>query len=507
MPRLFHSNQNTYFPQGMLLGGSDFLQHDWFASTRPAHIAFTYLIALLSRLGILVIGTNILAIILIFALGLAAWILVREVYRSLSGRLTTSVCFDRTIIFITCYFLALNMQTGDTSYLFMHTLTSIPNWDPLNTFFTNFWVSDGLAGQRIFSAYFQPSEFGILLLLAVGMLLLHRKWLAVALLVIASTFHFSYTIHSGALVVFVAAHLIYQQQRSEAIKIVLVFMIGMLPAIIYATSFIGDPQSATSAAILVHMRQPHHAIPSHWWDAKDVHDTVIMAIASLIAIWKLPGVLRWIMPLGFAYTCLGVLIGALVSNDMLALLYPWRGSTYLYPLSVFIVSTTFINYAAKLLERLSPYTLKAAQVLVALLATNILLLEALALTQRDFSDTPSTGSTLIQAHTQPSDIIMVPVNWQNSRLDASRSIFVDRKSHPYQPTEVIEWWRRIEIAERFVETPDERTEICRTEGFNYYILLSDEDIDRDSLVAAENDTFLLRCPNPGTTQPPVRGKQ
>jgi len=63
----------------------------------------------------------------------------------------------------------------------------------------------------------------------------------------------------------------------------------------------------------------------------------------------------------------------------------------------------------------------------------------------------------------------VPLNFEQFRIKSGRPIFVDWKSHPFKDTEVIEWRRRIEVANKAFENLRECKKIISSE-FNVVIV-------------------------------------
>src|SRR5262249_46612270 len=69
----------------------------------------------------------------------------------------------------------------------------------------------------------------------------------------------------------------------------------------------------------------------------------------------------------------------------------------------------------------------------------------------------------------PIDQYLVPLDFEQFRIKSGRPIFVDSKSHPYKDIEVIEWKRRIGVAEQAFESLRECKKIDSSE-FNVVIL-------------------------------------
>ena len=57
------------------------------------------------------------------------------------------------------------------------------------------------------------------------------------------------------------------------------------------------------------------------------------------------------------------------------------------------------------------------------------------------------------------DLYLVPTKMQDFRLATGAPIFVDFKSIPYQDTDVLEWYRRVRLANRFYRNINKECEL------------------------------------------------
>jgi hypothetical protein len=69
----------------------------------------------------------------------------------------------------------------------------------------------------------------------------------------------------------------------------------------------------------------------------------------------------------------------------------------------------------------------------------------------------------------PADLYLVPLDFEQFRIKSGKPIFVDWKSHPFKDVEVIEWKRRIGVAEKAFESLRECKKFDSNE-FNVVIL-------------------------------------
>jgi hypothetical protein len=105
-------------------------------------------------------------------------------------------------------------------------------------------LEGGLAGQRILGEVFQPSSFGIFLIISIYLFLIDYRILALIALALAASVHPTYLLSAGSLVLSFMV-LVYQEERSvnKALQIGVIAFILVLPILIYvATSFRSSEQ-------------------------------------------------------------------------------------------------------------------------------------------------------------------------------------------------------------------------------------------------------------------------
>ena len=98
--------------------------------------------------------------------------------------------------------------------------------------------------------------------------------------------------------------------------------------------------------------------------------------------------------------------------------------------------------------------------------------------------------------TEMNAVILIPIDWEDFRLVAQRAVFVDWKNHPYLGTEVMEWWRRIQVVQQFYDpstSADDRKRICNNEAVNYYILPTSSMKASEIVVAKSEPYAIVRC--------------
>src|SRR3990170_1659813 len=279
---LYTSNQNQYFLHGLAKAGFGYLERDWLANTLDPTPVFSLLVMWTYRVfntGILFFGY--------YALLLAAYLF------SLVG--ISRCLFDlrggqKTLIYLT---LLLVIHSAALRFTLSRTLGE--EWTYL--------LEGGVAGQRVLGEVFQPSTFGIFLVVSIYLFLKNHRILALLAAAIAASVHPTYLLSAGLLVLAYLV-LVYREERSlvkalavgliafvlvlrqrqsnrppgltrllssrslvKALAVGLIAFVLVLPILVYVyTSFDSSGVEVASSAqrILVRYRIPHHAQVAEW---------------------------------------------------------------------------------------------------------------------------------------------------------------------------------------------------------------------------------------------------
>jgi hypothetical protein len=146
------------------------------------------------------------------------------------------------------------------------------------------------------------------------------------------------------------------------------------------------------------------------------------------------------------------IVQAITQSEALALLFPWRISNILVPLSVAILAAAMVRWGferfSSRVERQETRVLVACSLLL-LLAFGVGISRAVLERQMISSGEERALMSYVRAEKEPQDVYLIPVKMQEFRLETGAPIYVDFKSIPYQDAEVYEWYRRIKSAEKF----------------------------------------------------------
>jgi hypothetical protein len=450
----YYSNQNQYFLHGLAQAGEGFLRDDWLANTLDPTPIFSRLVAWTVR------WLHSWAFHLYYALlmGVYATALL-GVFDVVAGRQITA---RRWPVFLALFVLVHSAMARWCSYRWLG--QDYP-W----------FLQAGVAGQYILGAMFQPSAFGVLLVVAICLFARGHAFLAAVCVALAGTLHSTYLLH-GALLVggFMTALLVQGQVRKAggvgALALVLVAPVSLF--VLDTFGPISPEMFRESQDILANFRIPHHSRVDLWLDW--VAALQLAWIAAGIALAR-PG--RLVISLAVAAGLAGLLTLAQVAihSNTLGLLFPWRLSAVLMPVATTVILSRLVAVLPSWSEGRATQAVSAVVVL-GLAAAGVWIsaarfgfqagggteLIAFARETRQHGelyflpvnvpDLAKTTRGSLSSDFKPLadkrlDKRVIPPDLQRFRLGTGVPIFVDFKSIPYKDIEVIEWRDRIRFAQ------------------------------------------------------------
>ncbi|MEA3440872.1 MAG: DUF6798 domain-containing protein, partial [Chloroflexota bacterium] len=154
----------------------------------------------------------------------------------------------------------------------------------------------------------------------------------------------------------------------------------------------------------------------------------------------------------------GLTIAQLIlDSDALALIFPWRVSTILVPVSVSIIIGYLVLYISqRFKEQFAKQTnlIMAGGLVIVILSMSV----GLVRLKLDFDRKASTDERqmmeFVATNNLPGETYLTPIKMQDFRLETGAPVYVDFKSIPYRDDDVLEWYRRVQIADQFYKTGD-----------------------------------------------------
>ena len=253
----------------------------------------------------------------------------------------------------------------------------------------------------------------------------------------------------------------------------------VLPALSYnARTFL--PASPAALQILAQVRVPEHAVVAEWIEPA----AAVKLAMILLAIYLMRGSpLSGILTVGTGAALLLTAVQLLTGSQSLALLFPWRITTYLMPLA----SSVLAGWGARTTaDRLgwSLHPIPRVARALALAAMALCVVSGLAWSALQFAqqqaDPARRALAFVESQREPGQVYLIPPRLQDFRLVTGAPAMVDFKSIPYRGDQVLEWYDRLRLAEliyrdRVEQVNCERlADAAREYGVTHILL--DEDI-------------------------------
>lgn len=456
---LYYSNQNQYFLHGMAHAGVGHLADDWLAGTADPTPVFSSFVAFVARF----LDQRFFYVFYVLLFGVYAWSMI-SLFASLAHESDTR--FLRWS-FAAALFAVHSGLSRWASY-------RLVGWD------YPWYFQSGLAGQYVLGGMLQPSTFGVLLLASIALHLRERERLAVVAAVVAGIVHSTYLPAAGLLTAVYAADGWKRGRPREAVALAVFAFVAVVPSLAYA-AWTFRPSSAEAFAesqrLLARVRIPHHCLPRLWCDGIAVGQIAWIALGMALA-WRsrLFPIMAVVVVASTALTFLQIAL----DSDSLALLFPWRTSAAMVPLSTTIVLARLILGVRRSLSTSTAAAVSAA-LIASLAVSGVVLMWTRAAYRNNDAEVPlyefvkarqakgdvyllparipklasatrgSFSSDFKPLAERKNDARMVPIDFQRFRLATGMPIFVDFKSIPYRDLDVLEWHRRLVWNERIYE--------------------------------------------------------
>lgn len=429
---LYTSNQNQYFLHGMAQAGYGNLDEDWLASTADPTPVFSLIV----RLTYTVFHDG-WPFFLYYAclFGIYLYSLVGIVYE-----FNKNISPAGKLLFFTGI-----LVIHSAAFRYFLTLTAGPEW--------TFVLEGGLANQRVLGQVFQPSTFGVLLILSINLFYKGKVYQAILAAAVAATVHPTYLLSAAVLVAaFVVVILLEEKDILDSMKYGAFALVSIAPILIYVMSLFRSDFAAAgrrSQELLVTYRIPHHALVSEWFDLASLLQLLMIAVALyLVRRSRLARILLCVL---LPSTLLSILQW-MSKNAMLALLFPWRISVVLVPLSTAIILGILISRLDyKYRDWLGSHTRGLVIMSIAVMMILSTLGGIRFILELGQQPLPSERDLFehIAKSGGDSRVYLIPIKMQDFRLATGMPAYVDFKSIPYVSEDVLEWYRRIQVAEDF----------------------------------------------------------
>jgi hypothetical protein len=493
---LYYSNQNQYFLHGFTKAKLGYLEKDWLGNTTDPTPLFSGLVCL----SITWLNENIFYLYYAMLQGVflsCAWIIYHRKNNNKTFEIGHYALFSAIFILINSAALRwLSYRLFDQDY----------PW----------FLQAGVAGQYILGAMFQPSNFGVFLLLGLSLFLVEKHISATVFTCLAGILHTTYLLGGAFIILGFQLYLVLDGKIKKAILIGILALLLVTPSVFYAA---GNFQPSSSEGFkeaqefLVKFRLPHHCLPQLWLDWVACLQ-ILWIILSIFLLRKQKELTVILVPflLGAIFTILQVT----TQSNTLALLFPWRISSVLVPLATMIILSELLAYCNPFISGFKPFVPSVVLIVIlALLGIAIPVFKVgfvikenenailahikankvsddLYLLPVNVPNLASTTRGSLSSDFKPigkktTDSRIVPIDMQRFRLYAQAPLYIDFKAIPYKDADVLDWHRRLLLAQNWQKrlldnkSPGLLLEELRAQKINHIVTNANVDLEQSEL--------------------------
>ena len=457
---LFTSNQNQYFLHGLANAGFGELKQDWLANTIDPTPIFSAIVKLSYQY------IRIEIVYLFYALLLGIYLF------SVIGIVSTLFDIQKSNSTFLVY-LALLVLVHSAAFRFVISRALGNNW--------TYILEDGFADQRLLGPVFQPSTFGVFLILSLYLFMRNKPFGAILSVVIAAILHPTYLLSAMVLTfTYMLVTFFNEQNIKKSMLLGLFALVIVSPILFYVFKNFGNTSLDTTASaheILVNFRIPHHALYTWWLDA-----TVIVKLAIIVfALYLIRNTKLFVLLLvPFLIAGLLSIVQIISGSNTLALLFPWRLSTFIVPLSTSLILARLVIISKNRFSEMYTRSSIIIRILSYLIIT-LVVISGLIRMKLEFERKASANDRSMMAFIEQNqifgEIYLTPIKMQDFRLVTGSPVYVDFKSIPYLDTDFLEWYKRIRLAEQFYKKSDcSALNIINEYGGINHVVISNENI-------------------------------
>jgi hypothetical protein len=493
---LYYSNQNQYFLHGFTKAKLGYLEKDWLGNTTDPTPLFSGLVCL----SITWLNENIFYLYYAMLQGVflsCAWIIYHRKNNNKTFEIGHYALFSAIFILINSAALRwLSYRLFDQDY----------PW----------FLQAGVAGQYILGAMFQPSNFGVFLLLGLSLFLVEKHISATVFTCLAGILHTTYLLGGAFIILGFQLYLVLDGKIKKAILIGILALLLVTPSVFYAA---GNFQPSSSEGFkeaqefLVKFRLPHHCLPQLWLDWVACLQ-ILWIILSIFLLRKQKELTVILVP--FLLGALLTILQVVTQSNTLALLFPWRISSVLVPLATMIILSELLAYCNPFISGFKPFVPSVVLIVIlALLGIAIPVFKVgfvikenenailahikankvsddLYLLPVNVPNLASTTRGSLSSDFKPigkktTDSRIVPIDMQRFRLYAQAPLYIDFKAIPYKDADVLDWHRRLLLAQNWQKrlldnkSPELLLEELRAQKINHIVTNANVDLEQSEL--------------------------
>ena len=319
-----------------------------------------------------------------------------------------------------------------------------------NSFFS------GVAGQSVIDIGYQPASFGILFFIGIYYFMMKKYFLCILLICLGASFHPTYVLHSGFLVLGILSYLILSKNYKNFFKTLIIYSILILPITLFIIiNFLTIDKNliALGQEILLD-RIPHHADIRYWLSYKDL----FFFVTYIYALYIVRNKNFFIFFLIFG-TCpiLVSLIQYFLNINSIALAFPWRSSVFITPISSVIILSSWIEKI-----KLDIHKLKIMSFSLLLFTSTFFFIKSHFIKDLNGKFTKKIMlSKEIKNNFDSIERILIPTNLDYIRMYTGLPIFINWKHHAFRFDQLIEWRQRMDLANEFYSNTNKETQLLK----------------------------------------------
>ena len=319
-----------------------------------------------------------------------------------------------------------------------------------NSFFS------GVAGQSVIDIGYQPASFGILFFIGIYYFMMKKYFLCILLICLGASFHPTYVLHSGFLVLGILSYLILSKNYKNFFKTLITYSILILPITLFIIiNFLTIDKNliALGQEILLD-RIPHHADIRYWLSYKDL----FFFVTYIYALYIVRNKNFFIFFLIFG-TCpiLVSLIQYFLNINSIALAFPWRSSVFITPISSVIILSSWIEKI-----KLDIRKLKIMSFSLLLFTSTFFFIKSHFIKDLNGKFTKKIMlSKEIKNNFDSIERILIPTNLDYIRMYTGLPIFINWKHHAFRFDQLIEWRQRMDLANEFYSNTNKETQLLK----------------------------------------------
>ena len=406
--------------------------------------------------------------------------------------------FSKDIIHIIHYLLL-----GTTSfYLYLISKKLFPKLDTKNLkvmwfaififlFHENSFFS-GVAGQSSIDAGYQPASFAVLFFVGIYFFLIEKNFLSILFICLGASFHPTYVLHSGFLVLGILGYNFWSKNYQNFLKILTTYSILILPITIFIilNFFTIDKNLILTGQKILLERIPHHANIHHWLTYKDI----FFLITYFYALYLVKNNNRFLIFFTIFGLCpiLLSIIQYFVNINSLALAFPWRSSVIITPISTIIILSYFLEKI-----ELDKFRLKLVSYLLIVLTSTFFFIKSHYI--KNLNNEFRNKLILTQEIKKNFDLIeriLIPTHLHYVRMNSGLPIFIDWKHHAFRFDQLIDWQQRVNLANEFYASKSKNEQFLNLKKIQEienisHILIKKNELKIDCIDLINHEKFML----------------